>query len=157
MLGGNLAQAGFAVMTGGYFGVMEAVSKGAFEASGHTIGVTVANWESRGFRSKPNPYLSTIEPRPSLTERLLYLVSECDAAVALEGGVGTVSEVSLLWSFIQTNEVKQKPLILVGEWWGQWFAMTRRDGQFITQQTLDLVTWAETPAEAVEVLKEYFA
>ncbi len=140
-------------MTGGYYGVMEAVSKGAYEAGGHTIGVTVANWEARGFRSKPNDYLHELVACPSLQERLLYLVSECNGAIALDGGIGTVSEVTLLWSFIQTGEVAPKPLILVGDWWQSWYNVTKQDGQFITQPTLDIVTIVPTPTVAIEYLR----
>jgi len=53
----------------------------------------------------------------NLRDRVHYLVAECAAAVALPGGIGTLSEIALTWSLIQTSEVLPKPLLLVGELW----------------------------------------
>ncbi len=53
----------------------------------------------------------------SLRERLYHLVSSCNAAIALSGGIGTLSEVALAWSLIQTGEIAPKPLVLVGRPW----------------------------------------
>jgi uncharacterized protein (TIGR00730 family) len=115
-LGALLAQAGWTVATGGYSGTMEATSRGACEAGGHVIGVTcdlIENW--RGL--KANEWVREEKRFETLRERLNYLVEFCDAAIALPGGVGTLSEVALTWSLLQTGELKAKPLILLGEVW----------------------------------------
>lgn len=156
-LGKRLAEAQYAVMTGGYFGVMEGVSRGAFEAGGETIGITVSDWEARGMRSRPNPYLTETIPYPNLTERMLHLVTKCDAAIALDGGVGTISEVSLVWSFIQTGEVKPVPLILVGPWWADWLAVTLGTSAYVTPTTAEIVTHVQTVDQAVKALDELLA
>ena len=115
-LGAALAQAGWTVATGGYSGVMEAASRGAHEAGGHVIGVTCSLIEEwKGLRA--NEWVKEEKRFASLRERLGHLVEFCDAAVALPGGVGTLSEVALTWSLMQTGEIARKPLILLGQVW----------------------------------------
>ena len=115
-LGAALARAGWTVATGGYSGVMEAASRGACEAGGHVIGVTCSRIEEwRGLRA--NEWVKEEKRFASLRERLSHLVEFCDAAIALPGGIGTLSEVALTWSLMQTGEIKGKPLITVGPLW----------------------------------------
>ncbi len=114
-LGAALARQGYAVMTGGYGGVMGAVSKGAAQAGGHVIGVTVGLFRARGL--VPNPFLHEEVQFATLAERLNYLITAPDAYVALHGGVGTLSEIALAWSLLQVQEVPPRPLIAVGEGW----------------------------------------
>jgi uncharacterized protein (TIGR00730 family) len=116
-LGRLLAQAGFVVATGGYYGTMEAISRGAKEAGGHVIGVTTALFDDK--RLGPNPWVDEEIKFPTLFQRLHYLVTFSDALVALRGGVGTLSEVALSWSLIQVGEMPRKPLVLVGPRWRQ--------------------------------------
>ncbi len=115
-LGAALAQAGWTVATGGYSGVMEAASRGACEAGGHVIGVTcglIEQW--KGLRA--NEWVKEEKKFATLRERLSHLVEFCDAAVALPGGIGTLSEVALTWSLLQTGEIAAKPLVVVGKIW----------------------------------------
>src|SRR5713226_5761717 len=114
-LGTKLAAAGYAVMTGGYGGLMGAVSEGAANANGHVIGVTVGMFRERGLM--PNPFLHEEVHLPSLAERLNYLIVKPDAYVMLKGGVGTLSELALAWSLVQVGEVAARPLVLVGPMW----------------------------------------
>ena len=86
-LGQLLGQAGYAVLTGGYIGTMEAVSRGASENGGHVIGVTCDEIES--WRPvKPNPWVQEELRFPTLRQRLYALIDECHAALALPGGIG---------------------------------------------------------------------
>ena len=116
-LGGRLARAGWVVATGGYMGVMEAASRGAAEAGGHVIGVTCALIENWREGTRANPWVKEEIKFASLRERLYHLVDFCDAAIALPGGIGTLSEISLTWSLLQTGEIKDKPLVVVGQVW----------------------------------------
>ena len=94
-LGELLAQRGHSVLTGGYFGTMEAVSRGAHEAGGHVIGVTCIDIEEwRG--SAPNRWVKEERRKQTLIERLIGLIEGCDAAMALPGGAGTLTEISLI-------------------------------------------------------------
>lgn len=154
-LGRLLAEAGYAVMTGGYFGSMEAVSKGAKLAGGHVIGVTVSRFEGPGKRSGPNPYNDEVIPYDSLRERLLHLVDRCDAAVALPGGIGTLSEVALMWGFLQTDEVARKPFILLGDFWAGLLTRLYEQGNYIRREHLALWQQARSPEEVVMILNDW--
>jgi uncharacterized protein (TIGR00730 family) len=115
-LGKLLAENGFTTMTGGYIGTMEAVSKGAAEAGGHVIGVTCDEIES--WRPvAPNEWVAEQRRYPLLRDRLYALIDDCDAAIALPGGIGTLAEISVMWSQMQTGASALKPLILLGTQW----------------------------------------
>ncbi len=117
-LGSLLAQSGHTVMNGGYIGTMEAVSRGAAEAGGTVIGVTCAEIEAWR-QVAPNRWL-TVEWRcATLMERLEKLTDGCDAAIALNGGIGTLLEISLMWNRLVIASLPPKPLILVGPGWKQ--------------------------------------
>ena len=115
-LGSLLAQRGHTVLTGGYIGTMEAVSRGANEAGGHVVGVTcdeIERW--RGV--KANLWVQEERHFETLEQRLLELVHACDAAIALPGGPGTLTEIALTWNLMIVDSIQPKPLILVGEGW----------------------------------------
>ncbi len=154
-LGRLLAEAGAVVMTGGYGGTMEATSKGAKEAGGRTIGVTVGLFETSGFRVGPNAYVDEVVQYPTLSERLLHLVKNCDAAIALRGGIGTLSEVMLAWSLIQVGETTRKPLVLLGEDWRALIETLYGDGAYIRAADMDVVHIARTPDQALTLLRNW--
>ncbi len=116
LVGRLAAQAGWTVATGGYIGVMEAVSKGAAEAGGHVIGVTC---EDLGWLRPvgANAWVKEERKFPTLRERLWHLVDICDAAIAMPGGVGTLAEISVMWNGLIIHSVRPKPLVLVGAAW----------------------------------------
>ena len=153
-LGEALARAGYTIMTGGYGGTMEAASKGAKAAGGHVIGVTVALFEEAGYRTGPNPYNDEIIRYDTLHERLLHLVSRGDAAIALPGGIGTLSEVFLTWSLLQVGEIRRKPFILLGEWWTGIMECVYGDGTYIREEDRSLLRVAYTPDEVIALLRE---
>jgi len=115
-LGQLLGSTGCDVLTGGYIGTMEAVSRGASEAGAHVIGVTCDEIES--WRPvAPNTWLNEEMRFASLRERLFALIDQCDAAFALAGGIGTLAELSLMWTQLQVSAINPKPLILIGDGW----------------------------------------
>jgi uncharacterized protein (TIGR00730 family) len=116
ILGKLLANGGHTVLNGGYIGTMEAVSRGAAEAGGHVIGVTceeIEHWRTVG----PNPWVKEEWRKTTLLERLQTLVENCDAAIALPGGPGTLTEIALTWNLMIIASTPPKPLILVGAGW----------------------------------------
>ncbi len=151
-LGRRLAEAGFAVQTGGYAGIMEAVSRGANEASGHVVGVTCASFEASSSVA-PNAWVKEVVQQPNLHARVFYMVAHCDGAIVLPGGVGTLSELALAWNLMQVSEMPLKPVILVGGLWQRTLAAFV-DRAYIYPQHVALLTLARTPAEAVDVLAE---
>jgi uncharacterized protein (TIGR00730 family) len=115
-LGRLLANEGYAVQTGGYIGTMEAISRGASEAGGHVIGVTcdeIENWRPVG----PNPWIKEEKRCQTLRERLFVLIDDCDGAIALPGGIGTLAEIGLTMAQFQISPDNLRPLILVGNGW----------------------------------------
>ena len=151
-LGAALARAGWTVATGGYSGVMEAASRGAHEAGGHVIGVTcglIEEW--KGLRA--NEWVKEEKRFATLRERLGHLVEFCDAAIALPGGVGTLSEVALTWSLLQTGEIPRKPLILLGQVWHATInAFLRESGMYLRPGDEALVYLATDREDAVRRL-----
>lgn len=115
-LGKQLGNHGFTVLTGGYIGSMEAVSKGAAEAGAHVIGVTcsdIENWRPVG----ANHWVKEEIRMKSIPERILCLIENSDAALALPGGVGTLTEIMLTWNLLLTDSIAPRPLILIGNQW----------------------------------------
>ena len=149
-IGRLLAEAGYAVATGGYSGTMAAVSQGAALAGGHVIGVTSTQIER--FRPlAPNQWVGEEIRYATLRERVLHLVTENCAMIVLPGGIGTLSEMTLAWSFLQVGELRPRPLILVGK---KWRAMIDLffEPMYIQQRHLDLLQFADTVETAVSYL-----
>ncbi|HLA05967.1 MAG TPA: LOG family protein [Anaerolineales bacterium] len=120
LLGELLAQRRHTVLTGGYIGVMEAVSRGAHEAGGYVIGVTCEEIEMwRPIQA--NAWVKEERRMKTLMERLQALVQGCDAAMALPGGVGTLAEISIMWNLMVVESIHRRPLILIGGGWQSTF------------------------------------
>ena len=111
-LGSRLAKAGFTICTGGYLGVMEAASRGARESGGRVFGIVMNQ-----FKGEPNRYLTDKVATDHFYDRLQNLITRSVGFVALRGGMGTVTEISLVWNKLQTGVLGRRPLVLVGECW----------------------------------------
>jgi len=121
-LGNYLGSGGYTVLTGGYIGTMEAVSRGAALAGGHVIGVTCDEIES--WRPvAPNSWIMEERRYPTLRKRLYELIEGCDIAMALPGGIGTLAEVAVMWSQLQTGASAPRPIILIGRGWKKTLAV----------------------------------
>ena len=149
-LGRRLAVAGFTVQTGGYLGVMEGASRGASEAGGHVIGVTCVQIEE--FRPlKANPWVKEEIRQQTLRERVLYFVDHCHAIIVMPGGIGTLSELALAWSFTQMREIPVKPIIPIGGLWQRTLA-SFIDHAYVRAEDAALLMPVRTVVEAVDVL-----
>jgi len=146
-LGRMLAQAGYAVLSGGYGGSMAAVSRGAREVGGHVIGVTCAVFDPL----PPNPWLSEEIKAPTILERLATMLERADGFVAVRGGIGTLSEVTLAWSLLQTRSLAGKPLVLLGADWQPVMDAFRAHTD-LGRSIAALVRIVVTPAEALVAL-----
>src|SRR5688572_3355518 len=111
-LGGLLADAGFVICTGGYLGIMEAASRGARERGGRVFGIVMNQ-----FKSEPNRYLTDKVATDHFYDRLQNLITRSVGFVAFRGGMGTVTEVSLVWNKLQTRVLDRRPIVLVGDCW----------------------------------------
>jgi uncharacterized protein (TIGR00725 family) len=148
LVGKRLAEAGFTVMTGGYAGAMEAASRGAVEAGGEVIGLPVRRWE----KLEPNRWITQTIWVDSFVGRLPHLAS-CAAVVAVDGGVGTLAELAVIWADRQTDPDVTSPLILVGP---AWRAILDAVGASLVVGPADLglVRWVATAEEVVPAVTE---
>lgn len=118
--GAKLAAAGFAVATGGYGGIMEAVCKGAAEGGGPTIGVTAPTVFPG--RSGANPWVEHEIPAADLIERIGILTSIAAGCIAMPGSLGTLAELVMAWNlaFVAPFTAKSYgPIIAVGDTWAE--------------------------------------
>ncbi len=151
-LGRLLAQRGYTVLTGGYVGTMEAVSRGAAEAGGHVIGVTCKDIErSRGVVA--NKWVLEEWKKDALIQRLQSLVEGCDAAIALPGGPGTLTEISLMWNLMIINSLPRRPLILIGGGWKTIFEQIYSSmGDLSPQSQHELLVFSPDIKSAAEII-----
>lgn len=111
-LGRALSSAGMAVCSGGYGGVMEAVSRGAREAGGEVMAVT-----ARSFRAKANSWVTSELQVDDWQERLFELVRRGHGYVACRGGTGTLVELAVVWEMLNKGLMPEKPLAVLGDFW----------------------------------------
>ena len=149
-LGKLLAKNNFNVCTGGYKGIMTAISKGATEAGGEAIGITVDLWNV-----KPNKYLTKEIKCDSLFERISKLVELGDAYVVLQGGTGTLLELSAVWEFMNKNQLKRKPVVCHSQMWKEIVSIMERQIEKEKREA-GLIKPCETVNEIVDYLSESF-
>ena len=154
-IGRGLARAGCAVMSGGYHGVMEAVSKGAREAGGHVIGVTTDQIGSR-FAVQPNAWLSETHNHALLRDRLLHMVERSDGYLAMPGGVGTLHEISETWELLRIGALPRRPFVVYGEMWAMLIKQLQAT-RFISGGFEErYVASALQPAAALDLLENWW-
>lgn len=147
-LGSTLAQAGFTICTGGYLGVMEAASKGAREAGGRVMGIVMNQ-----FRSEPNRFLTDKVATDHFYDRLQNLITRSVGFVALRGGMGTVTEISLVWNKLQTGVLERRPLVLVGDCWKK-VVESWEANLIVSPQDKSLLDFASNASEASSIIVE---
>ncbi len=113
VLGRALAKHGFAVCSGGYAGVMEAVSRGAKEAGGKTYGVTASFFKS----AKLNRWVDVEVRKETWEERLFELIRMAHGFVACKGGTGTLVELAVVWEMLNKSVMSGKPFAVLGHFW----------------------------------------
>ncbi|HLO31525.1 MAG TPA: LOG family protein [Anaerolineales bacterium] len=152
-LGKLLAQHGHTVLTGAYIGTMEAVSRGAHEAGGHVIGVTCEDIEA--WRPiKANVWVKEEIRKKTLMERLHALIHESDAALALPGGPGTLTEISLMWNLMIVESLHRRPLILIGDGWQSVFDQFFQGlNAYVPAHQREILSFARDVQTAVKMLE----
>ncbi len=155
LLGQLLGEAGHTVITGGYIGTMEAVSRGASEAGGQVIGVTCDEIEA--WRPvKPNRWVQQEVRYATLRQRLYAVTEDCDAAMALPGGPGTLTEISVMWNHMQTSAMPRRPLIMIGAGWEAVFhGFFQALPDYISLESRQLLSFAADARAAVSLLQLY--
>ena len=147
-VGRLLAERGFTICTGGYLGVMEGASRGAHERGGRVLGITMNQ-----FKSEPNRYLTEKVASVHFYERLQNLIERSVGFIALRGGAGTVTELSLVWNKLQTRVIEPRPLVLLGDCWPK-VIESFRENLVVSEKDVALLNFVRTPEEAVRVIAE---
>lgn len=147
-VGSRLAEAGFTICTGGYLGVMEAASRGAREKGGRVLGIVMNQ-----FKSEPNRYLTDKVATNHFYDRLQNLITRSVGFVALRGGMGTVTEISLVWNKLQTGVLEKRPLVLVGDCWSQ-VIRTCQECLVVSDADVSLLDFAADAEEACRLIVE---
>lgn len=138
-LAGKLAQSGFAIVTGGAGGIMEAANKGAFEAGGKSIGLNIKLQNEQG----GNKYLTDEMDFNYFFTRRVMLSFASEVYVFFPGGFGTLDEFFEIATLVQTNKIKRIPIVLFGEaFWGPLVTYIRKflleQEHAINKEDLDL-------------------
>ena len=145
-LGRRLAEAGFTICTGGYLGVMEAASRGAREAGGRVMGIVMNQ-----FKAEPNRFLTDKVASDHFYDRLQNLITRSVGFVALRGGMGTVTEISLVWNKLQTRVLDRRPIVLIGESWRD-VVKAFQDHLVVSDQDVSLLLFAKDAEEASRLI-----
>jgi uncharacterized protein (TIGR00730 family) len=147
-LGGRLAEAGFTICTGGYLGVMEAASRGAREKGGRVFGIVMNQ-----FKGEPNRYLTDKVASDHFYDRLQNLITRSVGFVALRGGMGTVTEISLVWNKLQTRVLDKRPLVLLGDCWKE-VVKVWQENLAVSEADVSLLDFAANAEEASRIIIE---
>ncbi len=154
-IGGAIARAGFAVITGGGPGVMEAANRGAQEAGGLSIGCNVELPHEQHI----NPYVDLSVEFHYFFARKTMFVKYSDAFVILPGGFGTLDELFESLTLIQTGKIRHFPVVLIGHAYWDRLVAWMRDVQLpagaINQADLDLLRITDDPDEAIAIITAY--
>ena len=155
-LGGLAVEAGFAVVTGGGPGVMEAANRGAQEAGGISVGFNI----QLPHEQELNAYCDIGVTFRHFYARKTMLVKAAEALVLFPGGFGTLDELFESLTLIQTGKIRNFPVCLMGaKHWEpllEWLDLLCEKG-LIAKEDLDLVTCTDDPAEAVDVISAHHA
>src|SRR4051812_30272969 len=147
-LGQLLAEAGVTICTGGYLGVMEGASRGARERGGRGLGILMNE-----FKSEPNRYLTDKVASAHFYERLQNLITRSVGFIAVRGGAGTVTELTLVWNKLQTRVIEPRPLVLLGRCWPPVIEALKKH-LVVSEQDVSLLDFAATPEEAARIITE---
>ena len=151
--GALLANEGFAVITGGGPGIMEAANRGAFEAGGLSIGCNI----ELPFEQKANAYQTLSLTFKYFFVRKMMFVKYSLAFVIFPGGFGTLDELFEALTLIQTKKIRNFPIVLFGKkyWSGmlQWLGDVVLTEGKISEHDMKMFHITDSPAEVVEIVR----
>lgn len=151
-----LAKEGYAIITGGGPGLMEAANKGAKEAKGQSIGLNIQIPQEQ----KPNPYVDMLLDFHYFFIRKVMFVKYAKAFVIMPGGYGTLDELFESLNLIQTMRIAKFPVVLVGKdyWKGlaDWLKTTVVRKGCIPEHDLKIFTIVDEPEEVVQAIRKFY-
>jgi hypothetical protein len=151
-----LSDAGFAVLSGGGPGIMEAANKGAFEGKSPSVGLNI----QLPFESSGNAYQNVSISFRHFFPRKVAFAKYASAFVAMPGGFGTLDELTEVLTLIQTKMGRRIPVILVGTaFWGglmDWVRDQLLGHGLISDTDLDLIQVFDDPAQVVDAIFDFY-
>ena len=151
----GLVKEGFAVVTGGGPGVMEAANRGAVQAKGQSVGLNI----ELPFEQRPNKYSNIQVNFHYFFSRKVCLVKYSMGFVYMPGGFGTLDEMFEVLTLVQTQRIPAFPIVLYGsEFWKgllDWVRAQMVPAKLVSETDLNLVRIVDTPAEAVLIIRDY--
>jgi uncharacterized protein (TIGR00730 family) len=155
-IGYLLAKAGYAVITGGGPGLMEAANKGAQRGKGNSIGLNI----ELPTEQEPNDYIDILLEFNYFFSRKVMFVKYAKAFVILPGGFGTLDEFFEALNLIQTRRVDKFPVVVVGSqyWQGllKWVKSTMIPAGCIEEKELAIFKVVDKPADVVRAIKDFY-
>jgi|SRR5215210_3493047 len=155
-IGRLFAEAGFAVVTGGGPGVMEAANRGAKDAAGLSVGFTI----DLPHEQDPNPYLDICVDFKHFYARKTMLVKAAEGFVMMPGGFGTLDEMFEALTLIQTGKVLNFPVVLFGSehWKGllEWINAQLLPQNLISPEDEELLYVTDDPVDTVRLVVEHY-
>ncbi len=152
-VGAELAKARYTVMTGGYGGVMEMTSKGANEAGGHVIGVTIPK-VNLFFERTVNKWVIEERQMDTFHDRLFHLAQQANGYVVMPGGVGTAQELVEVWQLLRLNMIPLRPLVCYGDFWRP-VVETLVNSPYVPPTNVPLVNFAHSAKDVVSFLQKW--
>ncbi len=155
-IGRLLSDAGFAVVTGGGPGLMEAASRGAYAGKSSSIGLNI----QLPHEQRVNPYLDVaLSFRHFFARKVMFVRYAC-AYVVLPGGFGTLDELAEVLTLMQTGKTRRVPVVLVeGAFWSgllDWIKQRMESGGLIGPQDLELLKVVEEPEEVLSAILGHY-
>ncbi len=152
----RLSDAGFAVISGGGPGIMEAANKGAYYGESPSVGLNIVLPHEQG----GNPYQDVSLRFKFFFARKVMFVKHATAYIVMPGGFGTLDELSEALTLIQTGKARKIPVVLVGSqfWAGllAWFQNTLVPEKMINPEDMNLVHVTDDPADVVEFVFNHY-
>jgi len=103
------------------------------------------------FKSEPNRYLTDKVASSHFYERLQNLITRSVGFIAIRGGMGTVTEISLVWNKLQTGVLEPRPLVLLGESWKK-VVQAWKENLVVSEADISLLDFANSAEEACQII-----
>ena len=151
-----LSDAGFAVISGGGPGIMEAANKGAFYGKSPSVGLNI----QLPHEQHTNTYQNISQTFQHFFARKVMFVKFASAYVVMPGGFGTLDELMEALTLVQTGKTRRMPIILVGsKFWGgmvEWFKTALLEEQVISPEDMDLIQVIDDPEAVVGAIFKHY-
>lgn len=150
------AAGGYAVITGGGPGIMEAANRGASEQNGESVGLKIA----LPFEEKGNAYMTRSLDFNYFFIRKVMFVKYAQAYIIMPGGLGTMDEMFETLTLVQTRRIRKMPVILMNkEFWAgllDWIKSSLAGNGLISPEDMDLFSLVDTPEQALKIVNNFY-